>query len=286
MNNFYLITNREKDGGLEVTSKIADYLKKHQKGCLVQEIGKRREEGRFHYTDPALIPKDTDAILVLGGDGTLIQAARDTVSLEIPLLGINLGHLGYLCELDGKNLFPALDKLLDDHYYIEERMMISGSVRRGDKEIKKDLSLNDIVLYRMGSLGIKDFTIYVNQKFLKTYHSDGIIFSTPTGSTGYSLSAGGPIVDPVSEMLLVTPINPHSLSRRSIILSPDDEIVAVAGEGHSARESGVGISFDGGDSLTIFPGDEITIKKSEKRTKILRTSKISFLETLCKRMQE
>ena len=286
MDHFYIITNQEKDEQLKTTSAILDFLRQHGKTCGFFEVGKNSQEGRYHYTDPSMIPKETEAVLVLGGDGTLIQAARDTVALGLPLLGINLGHLGYLCELDGKNLFPALKMLLEDRCYIEERMMIEGRIVQEGREIKRDISLNDIVIHRMGRLGIKDFTVYVNGKYLKTYHSDGIILSTPTGSTGYSLSAGGPIVDPEAEMILITPINPHSLSRRSIVLSPMDEVVVVVGENHTGTELGIGVSFDGEDSFSVSSMNRIEIKRSEKRTKILRTSKISFLETLCKRMEE
>lgn len=286
MNHFYIITNRDKDENLEITSSITRYIREHGKEYQVQDVSESYEGGIYHYTDPSKIPEETEVILVLGGDGTLIQAARDTAELDLPLLGMNLGHLGYLCELDKNNFFPALDKILANQYYIEERMMISGKVVREGRVIKQDISLNDIVIHRMGMLNIKDFLIYVNGQYLNLYHSDGVIISTPTGATGYSLSAGGPIVEPESEMLLITPMNPHSLNRRSIILSPRDEIVVEVGKNHTAKEIEVGVSFDGEESMMILPGDRVLIKKSERKTKILKTSKISFLETLCRKMQE
>lgn len=139
-----------------------------------------------------LIPEDTQCILVLGGDGTLLQAARDVVHREIPMLGINLGTLGFLAEVDKQSVYAALDKLKEDDYEIEERMMLTGTVWRDDKIVGRDVALNDIVIGRDGHLRVVRFKNYVNNVYLNSYNADGIIISTPTGSTGYSLSCGGP----------------------------------------------------------------------------------------------
>ena len=122
MDRFYIITNSDKDKKLEITEKIADYLKTHHKNCEVQQA-ERKHEGSFHYTDPDKVPDDTQCIIVLGGDGTLLQAARDVVHKEIPLLGINLGNLGFLAEVNQTSLYSALDQLMADDYEVEERMM-------------------------------------------------------------------------------------------------------------------------------------------------------------------
>ena len=218
MDKFYIITNCAKDQNLQFTNQIVSYLKEHGRECPVQQA-ERKKEGAYHYTDPDLIPEGTECLLVLGGDGTLLQAARDMVHKDIPLLGINLGHLGFLAEVDQQSLYSALDKLMAGDYEIEERMMLEGSVYRGQKLIGRDIALNDIVIGRDGHLRVVRFKNYVNDVYLNSYNADGVIISTPTGSTGYSLSAGGPIVSPSAEMTIMTPVAPHTLNTRSVIFS-------------------------------------------------------------------
>ena len=146
MERFYLITNRAKDPDLTVTDQIRQYLEERGKTCLLCDNSEKGE--KYHYTDPAKVPSDIDGILVLGGDGTLLQAAGDVVDLQIPLLGINLGTLGYLAEIDRDTLYPALDHLMADEYTIEHRMMLCGSIYRDGKLIAEDTALNDITIIR------------------------------------------------------------------------------------------------------------------------------------------
>lgn len=284
MNKYFIITNSDKDKNLEITGKIADYLKKHGSTCLVQQAG-RKMDGPYHYTDPKLIPDDTQCIIVLGGDGTLLQAARDLVHKDIPLLGINLGNLGFLAEVDRHSIYPALDKLLTGDYELEERMMLTGTVYRGGKIIGQDIALNDIVIGREGHLRVVRFKNYVNNEYLNSYNADGIIISTPTGSTGYSLSAGGPVVSPNAAMILMTPIAPHTMNARSIILPAEDVVTVEIGEGrHNDCERGLA-SFDGDTSISMITGDQIVIKKAKARTKILKLNHLSFVEVLRQKMR-
>ena len=175
MDKFYIITNRDKDQNLRFTEEIVQYLKEHGKKCQVQQA-ERKTEGTYHYTDPDLIPEGTQCILVLGGDGTLLQAARDVVHREIPMLGVNLGTLGFLAEIDKPSIYAALDKLFADDYEIEERMMLTGTVWRGDKIIGQDVALNDIVISRVGPpLRVVGFNNYVNDGYLqcrRNHHCD------------------------------------------------------------------------------------------------------------------
>ena len=246
-----------------------------------------REKGEVvGYTDADWIPEDAQCILVLGGDGTLIQAARDTVERRIPLLGINLGKLGYLAEIERAGVSDALDKLMADAYTLEPRMMLEGSVCRKEGERVHNLALNDIVVNRAGALRVIDYEIYVNGEFLNRYSADGIIVSTPTGSTGYSLSAGGPIVSPMASMIVVTPICPHTLTARSIVLSGEDRITIRLGSGRRTDREEAYATFDGEVSVPIATGDYVEICKSEKAADILKISKISFLEVLRNKMRE
>ena len=284
MDKFYIITNRDKDQNLRFTEEIVQYLKEHGKKCQVQQA-ERRVEGEYHYTDPALIPEDTQCILVLGGDGTLLQAARDVVHREIPMLGINLGTLGFLAEIDKTSLYTALDKLFADDYEIEERMMLTGTVWRGDKITGQDVALNDIVISRVGPpLRVIGFNNYVNDGYLNSYNADGIIIATPTGSTGYSLSCGGPIISPNAAMTVMTPIAPHTLNTRSIIFPEDDVITVELGEGRrQIQENGLA-SFDGDVEVPMSTGDRIVIKKASVSVKILKLNHLSFVEVLRQKM--
>ena len=284
MDKFYIITNRDKDQNLRFTEEIVQYLKEHGKKCQVQQA-ERRVEGEYHYTDPALIPEDTQCILVLGGDGTLLQAARDVVHREIPMLGINLGTLGFLAEIDKTSIYTALDKLFADDYEIEERMMLTGTVWRGDKITGQDVALNDIVISRVGPpLRVIGFNNYVNDGYLNSYNADGIIIATPTGSTGYSLSCGGPIISTNAAMTVMTPIAPHTLNTRSIIFPEDDVITVELGEGRrQIQENGLA-SFDGDVEVPMSTGDRIVIKKASVSVKILKLNHLSFVEVLRQKM--
>ena len=220
MNRFYIITNSEKDKELKTTGKIYDYLKARGCECVVREYQGKADPpdgSHFRYTDASWIPQGTECILVLGGDGTMIQAARDTVDRKIPLLGINLGTLGFLAEIEKGGIPEALDSLILDNFTIEPRMLLEGCVQRQHGEPVRGIALNDIVVNRSGALRVIDYEICVNGEFLNRYSADGIIVSTPTGSTGYSLSAGGPIVSPMASMIVVTPVCPHRLTARSIV---------------------------------------------------------------------
>ena len=291
MNRFYIIANSEKDKDLKTTRQIYDYLSAHGKSCTVREYQKL--EGRLKsgdgksvgYTNADWIPEGTECILVLGGDGTLIQAARDTVECGIPLLGINLGNLGYLAEIEKSGVLEAMDSLMADAYTLEPRMMLEGSVYRKEERNVHDLALNDIVVNRAGALRVIDYEIYVHGEFLNRYSADGIIVSTPTGSTGYSLSAGGPIVSPMASMIVVTPICPHTLTARSIVLSGRDQVTIRLGSGRRAEWEEAFATFDGEVSVPIATGDYVEIRKSEKTADILKISKISFLEVLRNKMR-
>ena len=285
MDKFYIITNCAKDQNLQFTNEIVSYLKEHGRECPVQQA-ERKKEGAYHYTDPDLIPEGTECLLVLGGDGTLLQASRDVVYREIPMLGINLGTLGFLAEVDKHSVYSALDQLMEDDYEIEERMMLTGTVYRGDKVIGRDVALNDIVICREGALRVVRFKNYVNDVYLNSYNADGIIISTPTGSTGYSLSCGGPIVSPNGAMTLMTPIAPHTLNTRSIIFPADDVITVELGEGrHEDMENGLA-SFDGDTVIPMVTGDRIVIQKASVSSRILKLNHVSFVEVLRQKMRD
>lgn len=284
MEHFYVIANSHKDKNFEKTNFIKGYLEKYNKRCTINE---------------ASIPNDADCILVLGGDGTLLQAARDMINKDIPLLGINLGTLGYLAEVEETGIEAALNQLMSGEYEVEQRMMLNGKVIRGDfhqnlhkeKEINYNggleaYALNDVVISRSGSLQIIKFHVYVNEQFLNSYNADGVIIATPTGSTGYNLSAGGPIVEPKAELMLVTPICPHTLNKRSIILAPGDTVMIEIVSGKEDVIQQVEVNFDGSQKLSLYTGDRVVIERAVKTTGIIKLNKVSFLEVLHKKMSD
>jgi NAD+ kinase len=284
MEKFYIITNSVKDPAMEMAGFVRQYLTKKGKTCIIQEQTPVGNGRHYRYTDAARIPEDVDCVLVVGGDGTLLQACRDLGEKDIPLLGINMGTLGYLAEIDRQNVQPALDRLIRDEYVVERRMMLEGTVRRKAKRLMEDMALNDIVIGRDGKLRIIDFNIYVNGEFLNSYSADGIIVSTPTGSTGYSLSAGGPIVSPEASLILLSPIAPHTLNTRSIILPDDVEITVELKEGHRGAAEGAVATFDGDTCVSLGCGDRVIIRRSGRCARLVKINNISFLEVLRKKM--
>ena len=166
MDRFYVISNSMKDPEGKIAKEIKAYLNFRGKQCIIQERQGKESLRSYKYTNANLIPDDTECILVVGGDGTLLQAARDMIERNIPLLGVNKGTLGYLAEVDGDNMEEALDRLIDDNVVIEDRMMLEGCAYSHKKKLLQDFALNDIVIARSGRLQIIDFNIYVNGEFL------------------------------------------------------------------------------------------------------------------------
>lgn len=285
MKNFFIITNEIKDPDLKTTRFIKEYLENRGRRCTIQESAKGNRMGvLYKYTDASSIPDDVDCVLVLGGDGTLLQASRDLQTRDLPLLGINMGTLGYLAEVDHKNIESALEKLLLGEYEIVSRMMLSGAAIHQGKKMLEDLALNDIVIGRYGRLRIIDFNIYVNGEFLNRYSADGVVISTPTGSTGYSLSAGGPIVSPEASLLLISPVAPHTLNTRSIVLPDDVEITVEMLPSHGNSGDGAEVTFDGDTSIRLSCNDQVVIRKASRKTKLIKINQISFLEVLRNKM--
>lgn len=285
MDKFYIIANSEKEESISLRTEIAEYLKNHGKECGYQEDPAAARKAGYRFTNPDLVPDDVEGVIVLGGDGTVIQAARDLARKDVAFLGVNLGTLGYLTEIEAREYRKALDSLMRKEYHLEDRMMLDGTVIGEGREIYRSKALNDIVISRTGVLRIINFQIFVNGRYLKSYNADGMIISTPTGSTGYNLSAGGPIVEPGAHMLLITPICAHSLNTRSIVLSGDDVVEVVIGPGRKMEEEHAVATFDGDTAVELVTGERIVIKKSKTSTKLIKLNDRSFLEVLSKKLK-
>lgn len=262
MRKFYIYKNEKKDPNGAIYERVCSYLK--SRGAAVLD-------------DPL---KGAECIIVLGGDGTLISASRNYASEDFVFFGVNLGTVGYLADIEIDDIEASLDKIINDEFSVEERMMLKGEVKKKGRKDETHLSLNDVVINRSGKLCLIDYSIFVNDKFLTLYRADGIIVSTPTGSTGYSLSAGGPIVDPKSKLMIITPICPQSLTARAMVLSEDSSIRIEIDNNARMKRAEVELSFDGRANIDVRPLDDIIITKADTTTRIGRLKEESFVETM------
>ncbi len=275
MRHFYVVANPHKPGTQETAKEIAHYLTAHGAVCAGMSDGKEARP-------PARqIPPETECVITLGGDGTLIQAARDLVERRLPLVGVNMGTLGYLTQISrGEALAPMLDALIADNFRLEERMMLEGEVTGGGRRVT-GIALNEIVLSRKAGMQPLRFALYVNGQYLNEYTADGMIVATPTGSTAYNLSAGGPIVTPEAELMVLTPICSHSLNSRSIVLSHQDTVSIRIRQQEGQSQM---VVFDGDQAVELADDETLTIRRSKNGTSLIRLKDISFLDNLRNKM--
>lgn len=280
MKKFVIVANPYKDPELKVSNDIVRYIRR--KGGTAVNLSESEngpiEFEELHYES---IPTDTDCIIVCGGDGTLIRAVRKTRKTNIPLIGVNLGTMGYLCELEQDSIYQAVDQLMQDNCTIEERLMLKGYSKNSDDG---RTALNDIVIHRTGVMALLRLNVYVNGEFLVTYNGDGVIVSTPTGSTGYNLSAGGPIIEPGAHILALTPINAHSLNSKGIILKAEDVIEIEMVSRRGIEDEVAFVSCDGDRVSKLFPGERFIVERANHTIKICKVNKQSFVETMRKKM--
>jgi len=222
--------------------------------------------------------------LTLGGDGTLLAAATELAPLGVPLLGLNLGRVGFLTELELRDFEEGLRLALAGRLLTEERMMIEGTVLRSEAPIGEFIALNDLVITKGPFARLVRLTAWVEGSPLGRYSADGLILATPTGSTAYALSAGGPVLAPEVEAILITPICPHSLDARSIVVPPGDTVtVEIAPMGDRSE---VFLTNDGQLSTTLFAGDRLIVRKSGVRTRLLRQPGYDFFQVLRRKLSE
>jgi NAD+ kinase len=279
MDRFLIITNKEKDIDLLVTKKIVAYIEKAGKTAALSRVSSVTDE-----KEDVILPENIDCAIVLGGDGTIIQTANDLMTHDIPILGVNLGTLGFLAEIEEHNMEEALDRLFQDDYRIENRIMIEGEILHNSEQEGMDYAmgyaLNDVVITRKGFSRIISLGIYVNDELVDNFLGDGVIISTPTGSTAYNLSAGGPIIIPKACVMVITPICPHSLSPRSVVVSAEDTIKVVVGKSKKTQEAEAIATFDGKKVIDLGTDDTVIIKKAKYNTKLIKLSRAGIYEIL------
>lgn len=274
MKNFLIMTNEVKDPGFSTSNKIREYIESKGGTAFLR---KDFTEDTRSYSN---IPGEVECVIVLGGDGTMLHASRLIAPHDLPVVGVNLGTLGFLTEIEMSHLSEGIDDLLNDRFHIEERMMLEGCIFHRDISCYRLSALNDIVITRSGFSRIISFKIIVNGELLDVYAADGVIISTPTGSTGYNLSAGGPIVNPKANVILITPVCPHSLQAKSIVLGEWDTIEIHIQKVRKTQLEEALVTFDGQVAERLNPGDIIKIHKSRKVAKVVKVQENSFYHTL------
>ena len=273
MNNFFIIANKQKDINLEITEQIRHHISRLGAVCNIYDQYDRD-------VSSIDIPEETQCILVIGGDGTILAAARMLVGSNIPLLGINLGTLGFLADVNLADLSKTLDLLLQDQYQVENRIMLTAEVYKQGKKAATYIALNDFNINRFGASRVIGLKVGINGSVIDRYRADGVIVCTPTGSTGYNLSAGGPIINPTCKNFVITPICPHSLTARSIVLAKEDIVTVEVEQIRSNIKEEAIISCDGREGLSLFPGDQVKIYKSQEVTPFIKATEVSFVQIL------
>lgn len=229
------------------------------------------------FEERSVIPGEVDFVIVLGGDGTLLGAARRVAAYGVPILGVNLGGLGFLTEIPLKRLYPVMERMLEGRLEVESRLMLETRVTRENEEVCRFMVLNDVVINKGALARIIDLDVYIDEQFLTTFRADGLIVSTPTGSTAYNLSAGGPILYPTMSSYILTPICPFALTNRPIIL-PDSSTIYITLSRKS--EERVSLTFDGQVGFDLRYADRVAVYKAEERIRLIKSPDQSYFEIL------
>lgn len=236
------------------------------------------EQGGVQKTQLA---SKADVLLVLGGDGTMLSAARLAGERSIPILGVNLGGLGFLTEVRLENLYPSLERVFANDFVLDERLMLQTHVHRHGETVARGVVLNDVVISKGTLARMIELRISIQGQFVTNLRGDGVIVTTPTGSTAYSLSAGGPIINPAVQSLMVTPICPHTLTHRPLIVPATAEIEVTL----TSKDDGAMATLDGQVGVAMIQGDTVEIKISEYRTRLIRFPESSYYDVLREKLK-
>lgn len=279
MKNIVVIPNETKDCGLNITKRIVAYLSK--KALVYMDNSFLQKIDGAVFCDSENLFDNADCVIVLGGDGTILRAAEQCGRKSIPIMGINLGRVGFMTEVKVDEATEACDALLGGHYNVEKRMMMGVTVIKNGSVAYCCHALNDVVVAKdMASMIL--IKMYSENEKINQYKADGLIISTPTGSTGYSLSAGGPVVDPLTELFVAAPICAHELHARPAVLSVSKPIVLMLDEelGHDAT-----VTVDGTQREKITIGDKVIVEKSDYSVDIIKIGKQSFYDVLIEKLR-
>ena len=280
MKKIALLPNSGKDIGLVNTKRVIEYIGGKAEIYMPKDYSVIGNNVNYVETDE--IYKEIDAAIALGGDGTIIQIATKCAKNNVPVLGINLGTVGFMTEVEVNDIEASLDKLLNDDYKIEQRMLLKMEIIKNGVLQTSRHALNDVVISKTIGEKLINIELYTDGELVNKYIADGLIIATPTGSTGYSISAGGPVVDPLMQLYVATPICAHMLSVRSAVLSADKEIEICIDNAFSDNDAV--IAADGDVQGYISGADKIRITKSKYTFNLIKTGKQSFYDTLLSKL--
>jgi NAD+ kinase len=231
--------------------------------------------------DKAQIANAADLLLVLGGDGTMLNAARLVEERQVPILGINMGGLGFLTEVGGGELYPALARVFSQDFRVEERLMLRGQLLRHGELVAQSTVLNDVIIGKGSLSRMIEVQATVDGHLVTKMRGDGLIVSSPTGSTAYSMSAGGPILHPGVEALILTPICPHTLTHRPLLIPGQAQVELLL----ASQDEGAMVTFDGQVGVAMSPGDTVKITASPHKTRLIRFPETTYYDTLRKKLR-
>ncbi|MDD5014794.1 MAG: NAD(+)/NADH kinase [Atribacterota bacterium] len=276
-----LIVNYKKEKTRKTACRIINWLNSKKLKVYI-EGNKGNEIDKEELNCPTeKFLRSVDLVISLGGDGTLLRAARLVATEDIPIFGVNLGGLGFLTQIGIDDLEKSLERIYQEKYFLDERMMLDCSVKRKDKEIKKLIALNDVVIGKGAFARILCLATYVNNDYVITYSADGLVVSTSTGSTAYSLSAGGPIVNPNINSIILTPICPHTLSARPLIISENDQVQIKL----ESIKKEVMVTIDGQEGFALEPDDEVIVNKSDHKAQLITFKEKNFYAILREKLK-
>jgi|OpeIllAssembly_1097287.scaffolds.fasta_scaffold33607_2 NAD+ kinase len=286
MNRIGIVAKRNKPEAVAIASHLVEWLcarkiKVYLEGEIGKLLGPIPSKGDWKSIEREEIPTDVEMIIVLGGDGTLLSVARQVWNKSIPILGVNLGGLGFLTEITLDELYPVLERVVQNDFAVNEREVLNAGVIRRGERIAEFIVLNDAVINKGALARIIDLETTVNGEYLSTFKSDGLIISTPTGSTAYNLSAGGPIVYPSLHTIIITPICPHTLTIRPIIIPDDVKIRALL----KSRDEEVTLTLDGQQGFTLEFEDVVEVEKAEGRILLIKSPYRQYFELLREKLK-
>jgi NAD+ kinase len=275
MKRIGIFAKRHNEDAVSLAVEVVAWLVDREIEVFVDEALAKAMPDMHGYPGQA-IPPLVDMVVVLGGDGTLLSVARLVGDLRTPILGVNLGSLGFMTEITRSELFPMLEQVLAGDFTVSERMRLLAIIRRKGEEVARYRVLNDIVINKGALARIIDMEAWVDDDYLTTFKADGLIVSTPTGSTGYNLAAGGPIIYPGNHCHVISPICPHTLTNRPIVVS-DEATIRIAVK---SLEQDVVFTADGQEGMPLECGDVVELRKSNHSTLLIKSPSKDYFQVL------
>ena len=276
-----LVLNTEKDNSLKVSKEMINLIKEKDVDYLLEKEGAKELNLNHKRASYDVLREKADLIIVFGGDGTFLHTSLNFIGTGIPLMGINLGRIGFLTEIETNELGEALDDIIAGNYRIESRNTLEVCLERNDELIEKKHAVNDVVINRSADGEMLKVDMHINNEFVNSYRGDGIIVSTPTGSTAYSFSAGGPIINPQVKAILITPLCPHAVHVKPMVIS-NDEVIEIDVEGEQGK---IFLTTDGRNSFGIKQEDIVRIKSSEQDISLIKFPDRTFYTILRNKMR-